>query len=95
MVRRWVPFAVVLLGVASAACSGETMLPDTRLRAPGGTLHDGGFGLGSGGFTSAASGNDADAAAGTSSTTTTCLSSGGFGLGSGGKEDPCATAPTS
>lgn len=89
MAMRTRGFCMLFAAIAAtSACNGETMLPDTLVRAPGSILHDGGFGLGSGGFTSPPSNG------GVSTTNTTCVPGGGFGLGSGGKEDPCSTSPT-
>ena len=85
---RWV--CALLLGSATAACSANTTMPDAQIRAPGERLHDGGFGLGSGGFTDP----PAETSTGTSVTTTETCEARGFGLGSGGKEDPCVTSPT-
>lgn len=84
----------ILLPLVAGACNNQTMLPDAQNRAPGSISRDGGFGLGSGGFTSPPVGSGGTNTT-TTQTTAACVASGGFGLGSGGKEDPCATSPTS
>jgi hypothetical protein len=86
--RRSIRASALLLGIASAGCASQTTMPDTQVRASGERLHDGGFGLGSGGFTSP------DSADVPSLNTTPACEPRGFGLGSGGKIDCPPTVPT-
>ena len=89
MAGRSLRVVVALLGLAAGACNNVTTLPDTQLRAPGGSLHDGGLGLGSGGVTPPAPGDSVtNTATTTTATSTTCVDLGGLGLGSGGRCEP-------
>jgi len=83
MLRKSVLLAAAAVGLAVTACSKATLLPDAQLRAPGERLHDGGLGLGSGGFTGPTTGGDSIAGL-SSSSAPAGLSAAGFGLGSGG-----------
>lgn len=87
MAGRTLRVVVALLGLTTAACNNVTTLPDAQVRAPGGSLHDGGLGLGSGGVTGPAQGDSVTTTTNTATTSTTCVG-GGLGLGSGGRCEP-------
>lgn len=84
------PKVLILLAgiVVGSACSGETVLPDAQVHAPGSIRNDGGLGLGSGGAT------PPPPESGSSASSNGMCEDGGLGLGSGGRVE-CPTEPTS